>query len=415
MALRWIIVVVTVGGLLLSGTPARADLATLIPNLFGPDGIVLNPPPAGFFSHEAHYRVDSRGELTNINDALRGQLSTFPLPSPASGFTFKLDPATGVFERSTESFGPIFADRAETIGRGRFSIGVTYQRFTFDELDGVDLTNGDLTLTFRHEPTAQILGFPQPFTFEGDTVTAQIFADIDSDLFVFTATYGILDNLDVSIAIPIVHTRIKVTGMATINHLATAATPDIHRFPNGTDFLTVRDEDEDTGIGDIVLRGKYNFYRSERVSLAAALDLRLPTGDEDNLRGLDTVRVSPFIIASGKVLGISPHVNLGVDIGDTSKIENEFFYRIGFDWSIVRPVTFAFDLLGRYIIDNERPQAGRLLGSTEVSDDHIVNAAFGVKINPWRNLLVLFNLLVPLNDTGLRDDVTPLIGLEWTF
>ena len=164
-----------------------------------------------------------------------------------------------------------------------------------------------------------------------------------------------------------------------------------------------------------MLRGKYNFYRSEMVSLAAALDLRLPTGDADNLRGLDTVRVSPFFIASAHFYGVSPHVNLGFDIGDTSKIDNEFFYRVGFDWAIVRPVTFAFDVLGRYIIDNDRPKAGRPLGSTETSDDHIVNAAFGVKVNPWRNLIVLFNLLVPLNNTGLRDDVTPLVGLEWTF
>jgi hypothetical protein len=200
--------------------------------------------------------------------------------------------------------------------------------------------------------------------------------------------------------------------MATINHIATAAAPDIHRFPNGTDFLFVEDSDEDTGIGDIVLRGKYNFYRSPMVSLAGALDLRLPTGDADNLRGLDTVRVSPFFIASAHLFGISPHVNLGFDIGDTSKIENEFFYRIGFDWAIFRPLTFAFDVLGRYIIDNQRPDAS---DTTKTSDDNIVSAAIGLKINPWRNLIILVNVLIPLNDTGLRDDFTPLIGLEWTF
>jgi hypothetical protein len=413
MALRWIVVAVTVGGLVLSGgTPARADLADLIPNLFGPDGIVLAPPPPQFLSHEAHYRVDSTRELTNINDALKGQLGTFPLPSPASGFTFKLDPATGVVERSTQSLGPLFADRAETIGKGRFSIGFTYQHITFDELDGVDLEDGGISLTFRHEPTAQLLGFPAPFFFEGDTVTARVFADIESDLFVLTASYGILDNLDVAIAIPIIRTKIEARGMATINHIATAAAPDIHRFPNGTDFLFVEDSDEDTGIGDIVLRGKYNFYRSPMVSLAGALDLRLPTGDADNLRGLDTVRVSPFFIASAHLFGISPHVNLGFDIGDTSKIENEFFYRIGFDWAIFRPLTFAFDVLGRYIIDNQRPDAS---DTTKTSDDNIVSAAIGLKINPWRNLIILVNVLIPLNDTGLRDDFTPLIGLEWTF
>ncbi len=413
MARRWLTVAVALA-VMLSGAPASAgSLADLVPNLFGANGIILAPPATGF-SHEAHFLVDSRTELLNVNKALTGQLATFPLPSPASGFTFKLDPTTGVFVRSTESFGPIFADRSETIGKGRVSLGFTYQHFTFDELDGRDLGNGELTLFFRHEPTGQILGRP-PFFFEADTITAKLFADIESDLFVFTGNYGLLDNLDVGIAIPIVRIDMDVTGVATINRNATADQPLIHRFLDGSDTMTVRKKDESTGIGDIVLRGKYNFWRGDVVSMAGAVDLRLPTGDEKELRGLDTVRVSPFLIASARFFGVSPHVNVGFDIGDTSKIENEFFYKVGLDWAVVKRVTLAADILGRHILDNRRPKAGRPLGSTATADDEIVNGAFGVKVNPWRNLLVLLNVLVSLNDTGLRDDVTPLVGLEWSF
>ena len=49
-------------------------------------------------------------------------------------------PATGTFVRSTNSFGPILSDRAETIGRGRLAFGFSYQFFSFDHLDGVWLT-----------------------------------------------------------------------------------------------------------------------------------------------------------------------------------------------------------------------------------------------------------------------------------
>src|SRR5262249_38891540 len=161
--------------------------------------------------------------------------SNFPLSSPASGFTYTFDPTLGVFTRSTESFGPIFAERAETIGRNKFSVGFTYSHFSFDKLDGVDLHDGSLQLTFRHEPTRALhphagsphppsphdpRGPPQgrpPFFFEADTITASISAKIDQDLFVFTANYGVLDNLDVAIAIPIVHIDMKVKGVATIN------------------------------------------------------------------------------------------------------------------------------------------------------------------------------------------------------
>jgi hypothetical protein len=415
MRLARVILVIVLASFFAFASPAAAgSLSDVIPNLFGANGITLAPPAVGF-SHSAHFTVDTKAELLNLNTALSGQLSTFPLPSPASGFTYQFDPTLGVVTRSTESFGPIFADRAETIGRGRVSLGFTYQHFSFDQIDGKDLHNGELQVFFRHEPTSTLFGIAQPFFFEADFISAKLFADITSELFVFTANYGLLDNLDIGIAIPIIRTEIKVRGVATINRVATADQPDIHRFADGTDSMTVRASDDSTGIGDIVLRGKYNFYKGGPVGLAAGLDLRLPSGDDKELRGLDTVRVSPFLIASAHLFGIAPHVNVGFDIGDTSKIENEFFYKVGFDWAALSRVTVAVDLLGRHILDNKRPKAGRPLGSTEISDSDIINAAFGVKINPWQNLLVLLNVLIPLNDTGLRDDITPLIGIEWSF
>ena len=197
-------------------------LKNLIPNLFGPGGITLEPvtglqccPGTG---HEPHFRVESQTALTALNDALRGQLGNFPLASPASGFTYQFDPALGTFTRSTESFGPIFADRAETVGRHKLSLGFSYSRFTYDKLDGKDLENGEVQLTFLHEATDPIDGRNPPFPFEVDTVTARISADITTDLFVLSGTFGLLDNLDVSFAIPIVRNSMDVKGVATSNN-----------------------------------------------------------------------------------------------------------------------------------------------------------------------------------------------------
>jgi hypothetical protein len=427
MILRRLTALLLATSLLFAAGSARAgSLADVIPNLFGPDGIVLAPPPAGF-SHAAHFRVGSRAELTNLNDALRGQLSNFPIPSPASGFTFQLDPSVGVFTRSTESFGPIYANRAETIGRGKLALGFTYSHFTFDSLDGKDLHDGELSLPFFHEETgAMFFGLP-PFFFERDNLTARIFADIESDLFVLTATYGVLSNLDLTLAVPIVRTSIDVKSVVQINRLGTgpAGFPGIHTFEGGGDTKTFRASDESAGLGDIVLGAKYNFLRTKHVDLAAALDLRLPSGDEDELRGIGSPRVRPSFIASTKIWRIAPHVNVGLDLGDTSDLDNEVFYNVGFDVAVFKPVTFAFDLVGRYVIDNSRPKAGSgptvrrdfdpTQPSRRTSDDHILNAAIGFKANPWRNVLLLFNVLIPLNDTGLRDDITPLVGVEVTF
>jgi Putative MetA-pathway of phenol degradation len=416
---------VSFGILLLTAGPAWAgagSLSQLIPTLFGEDGIVqervdgLACCPGG--GHEPHFRVESQGELTTLNNALRGQLANFPVPTPASGFTFRFDPTLGTLTRSTESFGPIYADRAETVGRGKFALGFSYARFTFDQIDGKDLKNGELQLTFLHDATDPRNGRRPPFAFEPDTITAQIFADITADQFIFSGTYGVLDNLDVSVAIPMVRVSMDVRGVATSNNETNTRLPDgtlVHKFADGSTTLTATASDSAFGLGDILLRGKYTFFRRAPAGLATGLELRVPSGDEDELLGLGTVRVRPFFVASTKLLGVAPHVNVGLDLGDTSELDNELFYRVGFDWSALPQVTFAFDLLGRYVIDNQRPKAGRAPGSGEISDDNILDAALGLKINPWRNVLLLFNVLLSLNDTGLRDSITPLLGLEVSF
>jgi hypothetical protein len=39
----------------------------------------------------------------------------------------------------------------------------------------------------------------------------------------------------------------------------------------------------------------------------------------------------------------------------------------------------------------------------------------GFKVNPVGNLLLTVNGLFSLNKNGLRDDFTPLIGLDYSF
>src|SRR5690242_1982532 len=138
--------------LLTLATPARAqdpyvifspvqNLATLFTSLFGPQGlkVVSEASLPGDILHTAHFNSDFQSNFDKFTTAIVGQLVTVPLPTPASGFTYELDPSTGVFRRSTESFGPILAERAETVGAGRVAIGFGYQRFHFKTVEGLDL------------------------------------------------------------------------------------------------------------------------------------------------------------------------------------------------------------------------------------------------------------------------------------
>ena len=45
----------------------------------------------------------------------------------------------------------------------------------------------------------------------------------------------------------------------------------------------------------------------------------------------------------------------------------------------------------------------------------VLDGAVGLKANPGGGLLLDLNILFKLNDGGLRDRVTPLLGIEYSF
>ena len=77
-----------------------------------------------------------------------------------------------------------------------------------------------------------------------------------------------------------------------------------------------------TGLGDILLRGKYNFVRSNANALAASIDLRLPTGDEDDLLGTGATQTKLQLLASGEYGLFAPHAYFGYTFsnGDVSDL-----------------------------------------------------------------------------------------------
>src|SRR5581483_10264297 len=121
----------------------------VLPSLFGPNGLTLFNSPV--FSHFAHFTGSAQTTLNEtLSTAIATQLAILPIISPASGFTYKFESSSGIFVRSTASFGPIYTERAETIGRGKVSFGVSYQRFRFSNLDGLDLHK--VPAVFSHIP-----------------------------------------------------------------------------------------------------------------------------------------------------------------------------------------------------------------------------------------------------------------------
>ena len=165
---------------------AQEKLGLIIANLYGPDGLFVESeaPLPGGGTHSAHFNSSFQSDFTQFNIALASELSALPLPSPASGLTYEFDAASGAFTRTTQGFGPILSERAETIGKGRFSFGFNYQHFSFDSIEGLDL--GEIPAVFTHDGAAP--------GGKADVVTTINSIDVTLNQFTAFFTYGLADS-----------------------------------------------------------------------------------------------------------------------------------------------------------------------------------------------------------------------------
>lgn len=407
------------------------------------EGITLAPPASGP-SHVAHFIGQDSPQflaLGQFSAAVANQLSSFPIASSAGGFTYRFDPALGVFTRTSDSFGPVYAERADTIGKGKFNIGLNYSHYTFDRIDDLSLRDGDVKLVFTHQDVNNDNSNLEPFV-EGDVITASLFIKIETDITALVVSYGVSDRLDLGLAVPLVRVDLEAQTDASIERLATGAVaPDIHRFLNGGTTETFRQSGTASGVGDVVLRGKFRLLGGERGGLSVAEDLRLPTGEERDLLGTGGTQAKTFVIGSLHLGSFSPHVNGGytwsVGSGDAGEIPDEISYTAGFDWAVSPRMTVAVDVLGRDFLSsrsvrvvnttfqantNTDPNAPPTIVSAtfprliaEQGDSNSVLGSIGFKINPFGNFLLTVNGLFRLNKRGLQDDFSPLVAVDYSF
>jgi hypothetical protein len=423
-----------------SATPN--GLAGLLLNFFSPSNPVIledNPVPA--FSHAAHFvsQPGAQATLRQINRGVASQISTFPLGSSAASFTYEFDPALGVYNRSTESFGPVFGERAITAGKGKFSFGVNYLDATYDKFEGLNLNGNDIQLYLVHKDTNGDGSSLTPW-FEGDIIRADLSIDLEQQTTAVVANYGITDRLDVGVAIPFQHLRLDARINATIEHLATQPDPfTVHQFPNGQgDNSEFRESGTATGIGDIVVRAKWNFLKGGSSGMAATLDLRLPTGNADDLLGSGATQVKLALVAAKHAGRFAPRASAGYTFSSggadfLGDLPNELNYSGGFDAVLHRRVTLTADFLGRTLFNVERlvlvqqdfqfdqqtdptvRDVQRLTPGSATSNMNLLLASAGLKYNPVGHLLVVGNVLFGVGNDGLQDKVTPSFGLEYSF
>lgn len=417
--------------LFFASQPLRADstdLVDLLRALFVTDVTLAATGHAADFEGNEAVQQAFVGALSQ---GILSQLSTFPVGLSSAGFTFTYDPDLGVFSRSAESFGPIYAERSQTLGKGKWNIAFSFQSVDYDSIDDLDLISGQIQTQLTHtDPGAD--GPTTPF-FEGDVIENRAKLDLSTNTLVLVGTYGVTDRFDVGVAIPIVEVELEASSELEIIHLATTAGDGIHIFPDGSEGQVRRASDSATGIGDVLLRGKYRFWGSEQAAWAIGVDLRLPTGNEDDLLGTGEAQAKVFLIGSATIGKFSPHLNFGFT--RARDLPDEINYAVGFDVAVSPRVTFAADLVGRTLLDGTKvalqdqtfefsrvtppvvETTERPVLVTQEDDIDQLFAAIGFKFNPKGNGVVTINALFSSSDNdGLRDeDAILLLGFDNSF
>jgi hypothetical protein len=424
MASRPIVSTLLAASLWLHAGSAAAQTSPDECRSFALDGTVLDCTAAG--SARAQLRTATfvagsaaAGEM--IAQAIALEVATAPLGSSSGGFTFTFDPTKRAWNRTSSTFGPLFSERALTLGRRKLSTGFNFISRTYDELDGLDLK-----------------GF-SAFQFQGGSLPVSVSnleLDADADTLAVFAHYGLFDAVDIGVSVPYVWTSVAGTSRILAS--------------GGEELLRVRIDSSQSGLGDIAIFGKYRFWQSgsgpalgdERGgALAVAVTTRLPTGDSDELLGLDLSRTLLSFIGSAVIGRFSPHFDVGYEFwssavstprdfreSGTLSIRDQVSYNGGLEFELSPRLTVVGDLLGRYLRgggrvgyqtfffgSNRANVAGAEALVSVPGGYHTVVVAPGAKWNFYRTALLTGSVLISATDGGLRDRFTPVVGIDWGF
>jgi Putative MetA-pathway of phenol degradation len=386
-------------------------------------------------NHFVPAAVASNGTIISfLTNSIGSNVSNVPLSATSGGSTFRFE--GGVPVRTSTSAGPLFGERALTLGRGRILAGLTRTGVNFKTLRGVALDNLEFTFTHANSDfegcdeiaggDCSLLGVP---TLENETIGLVLDLDVRLTVTSFLLTYGVTDQVDFGVVLPVVSTTLRGTSTAQINPFTLP--PAVHFFggtPDAPILTAARSIDGSaTGLGDVAARLKVNLRRGEPLSVAVLADVRFPTGSDDDLLGSGSFAARGLAIASARFGNFSPHANLGYAYRGGDFETDAVLATFGFDQLMAPWATLAADLVSELQVGTspltipgpvvlESPYR-RTISPSIIPDrrDDLVNASLGVKLTMAAGITVIVNGAWPLNRGGLRPDVLWTLGLEYNF
>ena len=454
--MRYAVVALSLLGCSMSIAPAASaqtegTLRSKISQLFifasGQEPLVLGGSidpsnPVSIQQHGNHFKpsaVAENGRLIGfLTSAISTSIGNVPIATTSGGVTFRFE--GGIPVKSSLSLGPIFAERAQTLGRGRAAIGIGHTAFRFASLRGVPMDN--ISLIFTHENVdfpgcsaannnqdCSKMGIP---TLENEIMPFRLNLDLDVAVTTLYATVGVWDRVDLGVVVPLVNTNLH--GESTAQIIPFGPPPAVHFFggtPDNPVLSANRTVDGSAfGLGDVGMRIKIGVRESETSGVALLGEARFGTGSPDDLLGSGVFSARGLAVISGRLNAFSPHVNVGyLYHGRTSQQtwNDAVLLTGGFDQLVSDHVTIAADVVSELQVGESALQLPgpvtfdapyhRVIDPTTIpnSRDDIFNGSFGARVVAWPGWTLVANALFPLNRGGMRSNIVYTTGLEVAF
>lgn len=357
-----------------------------------------------------------------VTEAVAQSAASIPISATSSGATYSI--VDGLPVRTSTSAGPIFAERPQTLGRGRFFLGTNVSSIHYTTLNGEP--TDDLQFAFSHENVgAPERGDP---SFENDVIRMNMALDVNVVQASVFATWGILDFVDIGLAIPFV--RVSMLGTSTAQIDPFGPNP-VHFFGGDATNPVLRATSavnaSATGIGDVVGRLKINLGQGSRFGAAILGEVRFATGDENNLLGSGATSARGLGIFGARFGGLTFHANAGY-LMRTGDLQNDAaLATLGFDNQMTPWATLAVSLVSQWQVGQSKltlpPEIvldvpfARSYAATNipVRRDDRFDASIGAKFNVRGGTVLVLNGIVPVKRSSLQPDFVWTAGFEFSF
>jgi hypothetical protein len=364
-----------------------------------------------------------------IDGSIGAQLSQLPLAVSAPGT------AVLVVKGNPEVFdnlGPILVDRPDSVGRGNLVFGFNFQQFTFNHLDGISLASVPFAYFASGNGSNQYIEQQQHISFKYNQYVA-------------LATYGLPKNTDVTVIVPYARVSIGAGAISATAYNLNTQNQIVSTNAIGNTYVP----GFANGIGDVAINVKHVLWsggEGGRGSLAAGGVLRLPTGDALNYLGSGAYGVNLYALTSYK-WRVSPHAKIAYQwntnsvllnpsgTGPNRQLPGGVQFVAGADYGVNRHLTISGDVIstqsanansiaqGTVSLDYAAPPTPSTTSATLTTvntfQDTYTTANFsgGLKWKPFRKMkLILYgNVLLQLNNVGLRPDPSPSGGISYSF